>query len=128
MVALAVMGLGSISRLVESHMTILAALSLPHRIVATNEEETSESPRRPAGSLGKDIHVGRLFLIRGLILLAATALLVPLTGLIRHRIGLAGLVALLRLIRLILLCHVSSPDYQRRLFMRVQRRLINTSD
>jgi hypothetical protein len=29
------------------------------------------------------------------------------------------------LIRLILLCHVSSPDYQRRFFMRVQRLLMD---
>jgi hypothetical protein len=69
--------------------------------------------------------LGDLFLIRGLILMAATALLIPLTGLVRHLIGLAGLVALLRLIRLILLCHVSSPDYQRRFLLRVQRLLID---
>jgi hypothetical protein len=56
-----------------------------------------------------------LFLIRGLILLATAALLVSLTWFVWHLIRLAGLVTLLRWIRLILLCHVSSPDYQRAL-------------
>jgi hypothetical protein len=70
------------------------------------------------------LKLGYLFLIRGLILLAAAALLVPLTWFVRHRVGLTGLVPLLRLIRLILLCHVSSPDYQRRFFLHVQRLLI----
>jgi hypothetical protein len=51
-----------------------------------------------------------LFLIRGLILLAAAALLVSLTWFVWHRVRLAGLVTLLRWVRLILLCHVSSPD------------------
>jgi hypothetical protein len=51
-----------------------------------------------------------LFLIRGLILLAAAALLVSLTWFVWHRVRLAGLVTLLRLVRLIRLCHVSSPD------------------
>jgi hypothetical protein len=50
-----------------------------------------------------------LFLIRGLILLATRALLVPLTWFVRHLIGLAGLVALLRLVRFILLFHNRSP-------------------
>jgi len=36
---------------------------------------------------------------------ASAALLRPLTGLVRHRVGLSGLVALLWLIRLILLIH-----------------------
>jgi hypothetical protein len=59
--------------------------------------------------LGLDV----LFLIRGLILLSARGLLGPLTRFVRHLIGLAGLVALLRRIRLILLCHNSSPDCRR---------------
>ena len=63
------------------------------------------------------VEVGGLLLIRGLILLAAGALLSPLAGFVRHRVGLAGLVALLRWIRLILLCHVSSPDHQRALLV-----------
>jgi UPF0716 family protein affecting phage T7 exclusion len=72
------------------------------------------------------LKLGYLFLIRGLILLAAAALLlIPLTGFVRHLVGLAGLVTLLRWIRLILLCHVSSPGYQRRFFLRVQRLLID---
>jgi hypothetical protein len=61
------------------------------------------------------LKLGYLFLIRGLILLAAAALLVPLTGFIWHLVGLTGLVSLLRWIRLILLCHSSSPGYQRAL-------------
>ena len=56
-----------------------------------------------------------LFLIRGLILLAAAALLVSLTWFVWHLVRLAGLVTLLRWVRLILLCHVSSPDHQRAL-------------
>ena len=98
-------------------MTILVALTFPDVIYATNEAKTSESPRRTAGSLtGETLKLGYLFLIRGLILLAAAAgLLRPLAGFIRHLVGLAGLVALLRWIRLILLCHFSSPGYQRRL-------------
>ena len=39
-----------------------------------------------------------LFLIRGLIVLIATALLRCLAGFVRHRVGLAGLVALLALL------------------------------
>ena len=46
-----------------------------------------------------------LFLVGRLILLAAAAVLGPLTGFVRHLVGLAGLVALLRWIRLSLLCH-----------------------
>jgi hypothetical protein len=38
-----------------------------------------------------------------------------LTWFVWHLIRLAGLVTLLRWIRLILLCHMSSPDYQRAL-------------
>jgi len=34
---------------------------------------------------------------------------------------LAGLIALLRLIRLVLLCHGAAPDISRRFFVRVQR-------
>ncbi|HEY1995169.1 MAG TPA: hypothetical protein VGG81_12250 [Edaphobacter sp.] len=92
-------------------MTILAAPALPHGIVATNQKGDIRKPAQTGGlSDGKTLTLADLFLIRGLILLAATALLVPLTGFIRHLIGLTGLIALLRLIRLILLCHVSSPD------------------
>jgi hypothetical protein len=69
--------------------------------------------------------LGYLFLVRGLILLPAAALLIPLTGFVRHLVGLTGLVSLLRWIRLILLCHSNSPDYQRRFFLRVQRLLID---
>jgi hypothetical protein len=51
-----------------------------------------------------------LFLIGGLILLAAAAgLLGSLAGFVRHLVGLAGLVSLLRWIRLILLCHNVAP-------------------
>jgi hypothetical protein len=62
-----------------------------------------------------------LFLIRGLIVLIAAALLGCLAGLVLHRIGLAGLIPLLRLIRLVLLCHGAAPDISRRFFVRVQR-------
>jgi hypothetical protein len=71
-----------------------------------SQGKTAESPRESAGSLwSKIIEVRELFLVGGLILLAASALLCPLAGFVRHRVGLAGLVALLRWIRLILLCH-----------------------
>lgn len=54
-------------------------------------------------------------------MLVAAALL-RLAGFIRHRIRLAGLVTLLRLIRLILLIHNSTfPRNQQTLFVRVQR-------
>ena len=52
------------------------------------------------------------------------AALLGLAGFIRHRIWLAGLVALLRLIRLVLLCHNTRSSISRRFFVRVQRVLI----
>jgi len=58
--------------------------------------------------------------------LVAAALL-GLAGFIRHRIRLAGLVALLRLIRLVLLCHNTRSSISRRFFVRVQRVLIHHS-
>jgi hypothetical protein len=61
-----------------------------------------------------------LFLIRGLIVLVAAALLGGLAGFVRHLVGLAGFIALL-LIRLGLLCHDAAPDISRRFFVRVQR-------
>jgi hypothetical protein len=85
--------------------------------------KTVESPRESAGSLWSQLlrlrdlflRLSGLFLIRGLILLAAAALLVSLTWFVWHLVRLAGLVTLLRWVRLILLCHVSSPDHQRAL-------------
>ena len=53
-------------------------------------------------------------------MLIAAALL-GLARLNRHRIRLAGLVALLRLIRLALLVHTLPSSYQQALFVRVQR-------
>jgi hypothetical protein len=62
-----------------------------------------------------------LFLVCGLIVLVAAALLRGLAGLVRHGVGLAGLFALLLLIRRVLLCHGAAPDISRRFFLRVQR-------
>ena len=59
-------------------------------------------------------------------MLVATALL-RLAGFIRHRIRLAGLVALLRLIRLGLLCHNTRSSISRRFFVHVTRVLIRHS-
>jgi len=55
---------------------------------------------------------GCLFFVGGLIVLAT--LLRRLTGFVGHRIGLTGFISLLRLIRLILLCHGNAPDISRR--------------
>jgi hypothetical protein len=61
-------------------------------------------------------------LVRGLIVLIGAALLGRLAGFVWHRIGLAGLVALLWLIRLVLLCHCQLLPYiSRRFIVRVQR-------
>jgi hypothetical protein len=57
--------------------------------------------------------VGGLFLVWGL--LPAAALLGTLAGFVRHLIGLSGFIALLRLIRLILLCHDMCSSYQQAL-------------
>jgi hypothetical protein len=63
-----------------------------------------------------------LLLVAGLnVLLAAATLLRLLARLAGRWIWLTGLVALLRWIRLILLCHITSPSISRRFFVRVQR-------
>lgn len=68
---------------------------------------------------------GCLFFVSRLIVLAAAALLLRgLTRLILHRIRLAGFRSLLRLVRLVLLCHVILLMISRRFFVRVQRVLI----
>jgi hypothetical protein len=69
----------------------------------------------------EDVGCGRLFLIGGLVVLSAAALLRGLAGLVRHLVGLAGLVALLLLIRLVLLSHGIAPGISRRIFLRVLR-------
>jgi hypothetical protein len=48
-------------------------------------------------------------------MLPAAALLGTLAGFVRHLIGLSGFIALLRLIRLILLCHDMCSSYQQAL-------------
>jgi hypothetical protein len=65
-----------------------------------------------------------LFLIGGLILLAAAALLGPLAGFVRHLVGLTGLISLLRWIRLILLCHNIAPVSASAFHLRVRTVLI----
>src|SRR5258708_6187262 len=121
MLALEVMGAGLDLCRAESRMTQSYSLPAPrvclanpiacreagNRAQESRKRQRARSYRRALWS--QNITVGDLFLVGGLILLAAAALLCSLAGLIRHRVRLAGLVALLRWIRLILLCHSSSP-------------------
>src|SRR5258705_11510447 len=85
------------------------------KITVKNAPKTAKSPHASRALSGRNSStwLDVLLLIRGLILLSARGLLGPLTRFVRHLIGLAGLVALLRRIRLILLCHNSSPDCRR---------------
>jgi hypothetical protein len=66
-----------------------------------------------AGFHCQHIDANCLFFIGGLVVLA-TATLLGVAGFVRHRVGLAGLVSLLLLIRLILLCHRIAPVISRR--------------
>src|SRR4030088_1006393 len=77
-----------------AHHTILVVYGKNHR------SKIPQNGREPACISGLSAVETRrlldvLFLIRGLILLAARALLVTLTWFVRHRIGLAGFVTLL---------------------------------
>jgi hypothetical protein len=90
----------------------------------TKTNESTRNARKPAGEddsglpenglpvkeESRDTGSDGLFLVRGL--LAAAALLGSLARFILHWVGLTGLVALLRLIRRILLCHCCSPNHQ----------------
>jgi hypothetical protein len=79
-----------------------------------------KSPPWKAGlSASEDDEV--LFLIAGLNVLAAAALLGLLAWLAGHWIWLRGLAPLLRWIRLILLCHSYFSSISRRYFVRLQR-------